>query len=176
MVLSAVISDGTGQELAEGHLFLVERENGQVIALDPYSLFYDEPAGDFANYVDESDFRLKSRANVHAVTLKKRFQAKRDPQSKKIATFLRASFQQQYEDILERRRSIRGLNLKAKRALAFRIYRKTLLSIASLKKRWFAFPVTKGISLVKKLSVNYAMYLPSFRRCPCTICLWMPPM
>ena len=85
MVLSAVISDGTGQELAEEHLFLVERENGQVIALDPYSLFYDELAGDFANYVDESGFRLKSRANVHAVALKKRFQANRDPQSKKSA-------------------------------------------------------------------------------------------
>lgn len=115
-VFSVTIGDGTGQELAEELLFLAQRANGQVIAMDPYWLFYHEITDGLVSYVDESAFKLRSKANIHAVELKKRFQSKRDPQSDRLSSYLRSSFQRQYEDTLERLQRYQRDNVDNKNA------------------------------------------------------------
>lgn len=148
-VFSVMIGDGTGQVLAEELLFLAERTDGQVIVLDPYWLFYHEITDSFVDYVNEDAFRLKSKANVHAIDLKRRFQSKRDPQSEKTSSFLRASFQRQYEDTLERLQRYQRENVDNKNAALINQMQANLVDIEIRRDERLAEVARQGNVLVK---------------------------
>ncbi|MDQ0163332.1 hypothetical protein J2S06_002412 [Bacillus alveayuensis] len=101
-VYNISIVDGTGKELENHFIHLAKRENGEIIALDPYWLF----AGHFyENVIELSDHASNEcMGNVlkHSSLIRDQVQANRQKQLDKLLAFLEKSFNEQYRNTLEK--------------------------------------------------------------------------
>ncbi len=101
-VYNISIVDGTGKELENHFIHLAKRENGEIIALDPYWLF----AGHFYENVielsDNASNECIGHVLKHSSLIRDQVQAKRQKQLDKLLAFLEKSFNEQYRNTLEK--------------------------------------------------------------------------
>jgi superfamily II DNA or RNA helicase len=101
-VYSTIITDGTGTELAKDILFLAERENGDVIQLDPYWLFQSF-SGTVMQFENKTFSNIQSEAVKATIQLRNNVKIKRELQLNKVADYLHKTFKKQIDDIIDKR-------------------------------------------------------------------------
>ncbi len=106
------IADGTGQELRRELIFLVKRENGEVVQLDTYWLFQTAFDGEWMQLNDKSDQELRSEAVKVAIQLRNEIREKREKQLDKVAKYLHKTFTKQIDEVIEKREKYEQENIE----------------------------------------------------------------
>ncbi|MBD3107921.1 DEAD/DEAH box helicase family protein [Bacillus sp. AGMB 02131] len=96
------IVDGTGKELDNQFIHLAKRLNGEVIELDPYWIFMSEfKENDFAAQ-KEVHYKCTKEMMQEYEAMRKHVYAKREKQLEKLSMFLEKTFNQQYNETLNK--------------------------------------------------------------------------
>lgn len=97
-----VYKDGIGKELKNQLLFIAKRMDGSVVQLTPYWLSLDRFAPTFTELPFKEQPVLQQKVLQHAIEERSAFEKKRSSQLNKMHDYLVDTFQQQYNDVLDR--------------------------------------------------------------------------